>query len=63
MSNTDIINELLSIRATAQVLVDRATKLERKLTEGVSTPSSQSAAFQKKVAEKLSKRGKRYLKN
>ncbi len=63
MSRTDIINELLSIRATAQVLVERATRLENVLRkEEVSTSSTQGAQFEKRMAAVLAKRGKRYLK-
>ncbi len=63
MSKSDIINELLSIRATAELLVNRATQLENVLRkEEVSTSSTQSSHFEKRMAIALAKRGKKYLK-
>lgn len=61
MSNEAIIHELQSIRATAQVLADRATRLESQLNKANETVKV-SKQFDKKLAEILSRREKRYQK-
>jgi len=63
MSTEAIINELASIRATAEVLAERATRLESLLIgkASVSTPAA-SQQFQKKLASVLAGRQKRLAK-
>jgi hypothetical protein len=62
MSNADIINELAGIRASAQVLQERATRLESQLRKGDVSTTPASKQFQIKMAGVLANREKRYQK-
>jgi hypothetical protein len=63
MSNHEIINELESIRATAKVLYDRATRLESLVRKGDVSASPLPEDFNLNMAKSLAQREKHYSKN